>query len=131
MTCFGRASCETIWSESELPYQMHSDYLRRLFLNNDLAEGRHQVNGRPVALSVMHMPMFVVGTLRDHVAPWKSTYKINLLASADITYVQRSNSSLTCRSGSKGSRAASSRELHDLSACRRYRERGHGAEEWH
>lgn len=72
---------------TRMPYQMHSDYLRRLFLNNDLAEGRYQVNGRPVALSDLHMPMFVVGTLRDHVAPWKSTYKINFLADADITYV--------------------------------------------
>jgi polyhydroxyalkanoate synthase len=72
---------------TRMPYQMHSDYLRRLFLNNDLAEGRYQVNGRPVALSDLHMPMFVVGTLRDHVAPWKSTYKVNFLADADITYV--------------------------------------------
>jgi polyhydroxyalkanoate synthase len=72
---------------TRMPYQMHSDYLRRLFLDNDLAEGRYQVNGRPVSLSDLHMPMFVVGTLRDHVAPWKSTYKINFLANADITFV--------------------------------------------
>ncbi|MCP3463400.1 alpha/beta hydrolase [Bradyrhizobium sp. CCGUVB23] len=72
---------------TRMPYQMHSDYLRRLFLNNDLAEGRYQVDGRPISLSDLHMPMFVVGTMRDHVAPWKSTYKINFLANADITYV--------------------------------------------
>lgn len=72
---------------TRMPYQMHSDYLRRLFLNNDLAEGRYQVEGRPVALSDLHMPMFVVGTQRDHVAPWKSTYKIHFLTNADITYV--------------------------------------------
>jgi polyhydroxyalkanoate synthase len=72
---------------TRMPYRMHSDYLRRLFLNNDLAEGRYQVNGKPVALSDLHMPMFVVGAQRDHVAPWKSTYKIHFLANADITYV--------------------------------------------
>lgn len=72
---------------TRMPYRMHSDYLRRLFLNNDLAEGRYQVDGKPVALSDLHMPMFVVGTQRDHVAPWKSTYKIHFLANADITYV--------------------------------------------
>lgn len=72
---------------TRMPYRMHSDYLRRLFLNNDLAEGRYQVEGEPIALSDLHRPMFVVGTLRDHVAPWKSTYKIHFLANADITYV--------------------------------------------
>jgi polyhydroxyalkanoate synthase len=31
--------------------------------------------------------MFVVGTVRDHVAPWKSTYKINFQVEADVTYL--------------------------------------------
>jgi len=70
-----------------MPYRMHSDYLRRLFLDNDLAEGRYHVGGKPIALSDLRRPMFVVGTMRDHVAPWKSTHKIHFLASADVTYV--------------------------------------------
>jgi poly[(R)-3-hydroxyalkanoate] polymerase subunit PhaC len=72
---------------TRMPYQMHSDYLRRLFLDNDLAEGRYRVNGKPIALSDLHKPMFVVGTLRDHVAPWKSVHKIHFQAEADITFV--------------------------------------------
>jgi polyhydroxyalkanoate synthase len=72
---------------TRMPYRMHSEYLRRLFLDNDLAEGRYQVNGKPIALSDLHRPMFVVGTLRDHVAPWRSTHKIHFLANAEVTYV--------------------------------------------
>jgi polyhydroxyalkanoate synthase len=66
---------------------MHSEYLRRLFLNNDLAEGRYLVEGNPISLSDIHAPMFVVGTVRDHVAPWKSTYKIHYQVDADVTYL--------------------------------------------
>jgi polyhydroxyalkanoate synthase len=72
---------------TRMPFRMHADYLRKLFLNNDLAEGRYVANGRPIALSDLHAPMFVVGTERDHVAPWHSTHKIHFLADADVTYV--------------------------------------------
>ncbi|WP_445491503.1 PHA/PHB synthase family protein [Rhodopseudomonas sp. RCAM05734] len=72
---------------TRLPYRMHSEYLRQPFLHNDLAEGRYLVDGRPISLSDIHTPMFVVGTVRDHVAPWKSAYKIHFLVDADVTYL--------------------------------------------
>jgi polyhydroxyalkanoate synthase len=72
---------------TRMPYRMHSEYLRRLFLDNDLAEGRYRVEGRPIVLTDIHVPMFVVSTVKDHVAPWRSVYKINLLADTEVTFL--------------------------------------------
>lgn len=71
---------------TRMPYRMHSEYLRRLFLNNDLAEGRLEADGQPIALTDIRTPIFAVGTEWDHVAPWRSTYKIHLQTNAEVTY---------------------------------------------
>lgn len=72
---------------TRMPAKMHSQYLRRLFLNNDLSNGRYPVNGRPVSLGSLTIPVFNVGTLTDHVAPWQSVYKLHYLSPAEITFV--------------------------------------------
>ena len=74
--------------QTRMPYRMHSEYLRSLLLNNDLASGRYQVGGKPIAVRDIHAPIFAVGTVKDHVAPWKSVFKINLLAnSQEVTFL--------------------------------------------
>ncbi|TCT10142.1 polyhydroxyalkanoate synthase [Paralcaligenes ureilyticus] len=72
---------------TRMPYRMHSEYLRKLYLNNDLAEGRFAVNGKPIALQDLRLPIFVVGTESDHVSPWKSVFKVHLLTDCETTYV--------------------------------------------
>ena len=72
---------------TRMPYRMHSDYLHSMYVRNDLAEGRFKVEGRPVAIDEIAGPFFVVGTETDHVAPWRSVYKIHLLNPGDVTFV--------------------------------------------
>ncbi len=71
---------------TRMPYRMHSEYLRELIMNNDLAEGRYLVDDHPVVMADIRVPLFVVGTLRDHVAPWRSVYKIHLLTDTEVTF---------------------------------------------
>jgi polyhydroxyalkanoate synthase len=92
---------------TRMPYRMHSEYLRRLFLDNDLAEGQLQVGGRAVSLRDIRPPIFAVGTEYDHVAPWKSAYKIHQLADTDVTFVLTGgghNGGIVSRPGRPGRR---------------------------
>ena len=72
---------------TRLPYRMHSEYLKQLFLHNDLAKGHYEVHGHAIALNNIHVPMFVVGTAKDHVSPWRSVYKIHVLTDAPVEFV--------------------------------------------
>ncbi|MFM7760167.1 MAG: PHA/PHB synthase family protein [Burkholderiaceae bacterium] len=72
---------------TRLPQRMHSAYLDTLFLRDDLTEGHYKVDGLPVALKNLNMPLMVVGTVRDHVSPWRSVYKIHLQTDTPTTFI--------------------------------------------
>ncbi len=74
--------------QTRMPYRMHSEYLRKLFLKNEFARGRYEVGDSPVSMSDVRIPMFAVGTITDHVVPWRSAYKIHMLSDApEVTFV--------------------------------------------
>ncbi|MGZ9096820.1 MAG: PHA/PHB synthase family protein [Micavibrio sp.] len=96
-----------VWNEdaTRMPYKMHSEYLDKLFLHNDFADGHFTVEGKPVSPRNIHLPVFAVSTETDHVAPWKSVYKVHTLTSSDVTFVLTSgghNAGIVSEPGHKG-----------------------------
>jgi polyhydroxyalkanoate synthase subunit PhaC len=72
---------------TRMPYRMHSDYLRKLYIGNDLAQGRFEVDGHPVHIEDVRAPVFAVGTVTDHVSPWRSVYKLTRIFATDVDFV--------------------------------------------
>ncbi len=73
---------------TRMPWRMHTDYLKHLYLQNDLARGEFMVCGGKIDLSRIEAPIVVVGTETDHVAPWRSVFKTRALTrSSDFTFL--------------------------------------------
>jgi polyhydroxyalkanoate synthase len=72
---------------TRMPARMHSEYLHGLFQHNAFANGHWRVDGQPVQPADIQAPVFAVGTQTDHVAPWRSVFKIHRLKDAEIAFV--------------------------------------------
>jgi polyhydroxyalkanoate synthase len=62
---------------TRMPYAMHSYYLREMYLNNNLIKrDRLHIAGEPIDLHRITQPLYAVTAVDDHIAPWKSCYRI-------------------------------------------------------
>lgn len=60
---------------TNMPAKMHSQYLRWMYLHNDLVKpGKIRLNGTPINVRTIDVPTFFLSTKKDHIAPWKTTY---------------------------------------------------------
>jgi polyhydroxyalkanoate synthase len=92
---------------TRMPYRQHSEVLRRLYVDNELFEGKYMVEGRAISISNIHVPIFAVAASADHVAPWHSVYKLHLQSDAtELTFVLTSGGHNVGIVNEPGARAA-------------------------
>lgn len=73
--------------QTNLPGPLHTTSLRRLYLENALATGAFVVEGQPVDLSAIKIPVFIHAAKKDHISPFQSVYKGVKLFSGDVAFV--------------------------------------------
>jgi len=73
---------------TRMPIAMHSYYLREMYLKNKLVEpGEITLNGIPVDLSGIKIPIFLQSSKDDHIAPYPSVYKATRHYSGPVTFM--------------------------------------------
>ncbi|MDY0163220.1 PHA/PHB synthase family protein [Desulfobotulus sp.] len=82
------------WNDdgTRMPMTLHIDILERLYLEDQLTEGKFRMaDGRSIDLRNIDMDLYSVGTMKDHIAPWKSVYRIPHFVTSPIKFVLASS----------------------------------------
>ena len=73
---------------TRMPRVMHSAYLRDLYQRNRLREpGGITLDGVPIDLAAIDIPVYILSTREDHIAPWRSTYAATRLYRGPMRFV--------------------------------------------
>jgi len=73
---------------TRLPAAMHSFYLREMYIANKLIEpGAVELAGVPIDLTKINVPTYILSTLEDHIAPWKSTFAATQIYQGPVKFV--------------------------------------------
>jgi polyhydroxyalkanoate synthase len=71
---------------TRMPAAMHSFYLRQMYQENRLSRGKVKLLGTKIDLTKIDVPVFILSTREDHIAPWKSTYAATQLYAGPTTF---------------------------------------------
>lgn len=74
-----------------LPVRMMSSYLRRCYVDNELARGGMTLAGTPLRLDAVKTPVYMVAAQEDHIVPWKSSYVATRLFGGPVRFVLSSS----------------------------------------
>jgi len=72
---------------TRMPEANHSFYLRYCYLENRLSRGRMEIDGAPVDLKKVTIPIYNLATREDHIAPPKSVFVGSAAFGGPVRYV--------------------------------------------
>jgi polyhydroxyalkanoate synthase len=71
---------------TRMPAAMHSFYLRQMYQENKLSQGEITLLNTKIDLTKIKLPVFILSTREDHIAPWKSTYAATQLYKGPVRF---------------------------------------------
>ncbi len=72
---------------TRMPADMHSFYLRKMYRENLLSQpGGLELAGEKLDLTKVDIPVHIISTKEDHIAPWKATYVATQLYSGKTSF---------------------------------------------
>jgi len=78
-----------VWNSdsTRMPAANHRFYLRHCYLQNDLAHDRMVIEGRPITLHKVNIPIYDLAAREDHIAPARSVFDGARLFGGPVRYV--------------------------------------------
>jgi len=73
---------------TRMPRKMHLYYLRNMYVENNLVKpGKLEFLGEKIDLGKVDNDIYAVGTLEDHIVPWRSAFKLRRYVSGPVRFV--------------------------------------------
>jgi polyhydroxyalkanoate synthase subunit PhaC len=72
--------------QTRMPKTLHLDYLRRFYVENQLAKGELVMDGVKLDLATVKTPIYAQSSKEDHIAPARSVYKGAKLFGGPVTF---------------------------------------------
>jgi polyhydroxyalkanoate synthase len=73
---------------TNMPAAMHTFFMRNMYLKNRLREpGGIEIKGVPIDVRKVRTPTYILSTVEDHIAPWKTTYETTQLFGGPVKFV--------------------------------------------
>ncbi|GMU77959.1 MAG: polyhydroxyalkanoate synthase [Acidimicrobiia bacterium] len=80
------------WNEdgTRMPGRAHSYFVRKMYVENALANGAMKAMGEPLVLSDITPEHYIVAAVEDHIVPWKNSYRTTQLVKSPLRFVMTS-----------------------------------------